>query len=61
MNHAAQLAIIKQMNRHESCGPVGDYQAAEQARILRQLAIIKQMSRHESCGPAGDYQADEQA
>ena len=46
MNDAAQLAIIKQMSRHESAG---------------QLAIIKQLSRHESCGPAGDYQADEQA
>ena len=33
MNPAAQLAIIKQMNRHESAG---------------QLAIIKQMCRHES-------------
>ena len=30
MNHAAQLAIIKQMSRHESCGPAGDYQADEQ-------------------------------
>ena len=33
MNHAAQLANIKQLRRHE---------------IAAQLAIIKQMSRHES-------------
>ena len=45
MNHAALLAIIKQLSMYESCG---------------QLAVIKQMSSHESCGPAGDYQADEQ-
>ena len=31
MNHAVQLAIIKQMSKHESSGPVGDYQADEQA------------------------------
>ena len=31
MNLAAQLAIIKQLSRHESCGPAGDYLADEQA------------------------------
>ena len=46
MNPAAQVAIIKQMSRNESCGP---------------MAIIKPLRRHESYGPAGDYQADEQA
>ena len=46
MNPVAQLAIIKQMSRNESYGPI---------------AIIKQLKMHESCGPAGDYQADEQA
>ena len=46
MNHAAQLWFIKQMSSHESCGPVGDYQADEQPLTL---------------GPAGDYQAAEQA
>ena len=30
MNPAAQLAIIKQMSSHETWGPAGDYQAAEQ-------------------------------
>ena len=30
MNPAAQLAIIKQLNTHESCGPGGVYQADEQ-------------------------------
>ena len=34
MNPAAQLAIIKQMSSHELCGPAGDYQADEHARIL---------------------------
>ena len=29
MNPAAQLVIIKQMSRHESCGPAGDYQGDE--------------------------------
>ena len=33
MNPAAQLAIIKQLRRHVSCGPGGDYQADEQALI----------------------------
>ena len=77
MNHAALLAIIKQVCSHEILGLAGDYQAAEQALILRpswrlssslagmnhaaQLAIIKQMSRHASCGSAGDYQEAEQA
>ena len=27
MNHAAHLAIIKQMIRHKSCDPAGDYKA----------------------------------
>ena len=31
MHPAAQLAIIKQMSRHESCGPAGDCKADEQA------------------------------
>ena len=31
MNPAAHLAIIRQLSRHESCGPAGHYQAAEQA------------------------------
>ena len=31
MNHAAQLAIIKQMSKQESSGHFGDYQAEEQA------------------------------
>ena len=46
MNHAAQLTIIKQMSRHESCS---------------QLKITKQMISHETWGPACDYQAAEQA
>ena len=35
MNPAAQLAIIKQLSRHESCGPAVDYQVDEQGFILR--------------------------
>ena len=33
MNPAAHLAIIRQLIRHESCGPAGDYQADEQAGV----------------------------
>ena len=43
MNPAAQLAIIKQLRRHESCGPAGDYQSDEQA-------LITWLSRHWSRG-----------
>mgnify|MGYP006996423711 CR=1 FL=1 len=46
MNHAAQLAIIKQMSRQESRSTAGSYQADEQAGIT---------------SSAGSYQADEQA
>ena len=46
MNHAAQLAIIKQIT--------GMNPAA-------QLTIIKQMISHETWGTACDYQAAEQA
>ena len=45
-NHAAQLAIIKQMSRQVSPA---------------QLANIKQMNRQESLRSAGNYEADEQA
>ena len=35
MNHAAQLAIIKQLNRQDSDGSVGNCQAEEQAGIMQ--------------------------
>ena len=35
MNHAAQLAIIKQLNRQESDGSAGNCQADEQAGITQ--------------------------
>ena len=35
MNHAAQLANIKQLNRQESDGSTGNFQADEQARITQ--------------------------
>ena len=73
----AQLTITKQMSRQVSRGSAVDYQADEQAGVLRlswpqssrragrcravQLAITKQMSRQVSRGSAVDYQADEQA
>ena len=56
------LAIIKQIRRQVSHGTPVDYQADEQAGVVRlQLAIIKQMNRQVSTGSAGNYQADEQA
>ena len=61
MNPAAQLLIIKQLSRHESCGPVPIIKQMSRHESCFQLAIIKQMSRHEYCGPEGDYQAAEQA
>ena len=64
--HAAQLAIIKKMNRQVSLDSAVDYQKNEQAGVTRltwsqsirragrcrgaQLVYIKQMSRHLSCG-----------
>ena len=45
MNHAAQLAIIKQLNRQESDGSAGNF---------------KQMSRQESRSSTGNCQAAEQ-
>ena len=35
MNHAAQLAIIKQLNRQESDGSAGNCQAEEEAGITQ--------------------------
>ena len=35
MNHAAQLAIIKQLNRQESDGSAGNCQADEQAETTQ--------------------------
>ena len=46
MNHAAQLAIIKQLNRQDSDGSAGNF---------------KQMSRQESRRSAGTYATDEKA
>ena len=73
----AQLAIIRQMSRQLSRHAAGEYQADEQAGVVRlrwrvsgtrtgrcrlaQLARIRQMIRQVSCGSAGEYQADEQA
>ena len=37
MNHAAQLAIIKQLNRQESDGSAGNCQAAEQTGKRRSV------------------------
>ena len=70
----AQLVIIKQMIRQVLCGSAGNYQADEQAGVVRlswrlssriagrchaaQLATVKQKSRKVSCGSAGVYQAD---
>ena len=69
MNHAAQLAIIKQLCRQESHGSAGNCQANEQAGIMQlswQLsskcagrnnaahpAIVKELSRQESLSSAG--------
>ena len=61
MNPVAQLAIIKQMSRNESYGPIAIIKQLKCMNPAVPLGIIKQMSRHESFGPAGDYQADEQA
>ena len=44
MISVAQLAIIKQMIRHESCGPGGDYPADDQAGVTAEVAFIRQMS-----------------
>ena len=33
MDHVPKQARMKQLSRHESCGPAGDYQADEQALI----------------------------
>ena len=35
MNHAAQLVIIRQLNRQESDGSTGNFQADEQAGITQ--------------------------
>ena len=73
----AQLAIFRQMSRQVSRGSSGEYQADEQAGVVRlswrfsgicagrcrgaQLESNKQMSRQVSRGSPGEYQADEQA
>ena len=61
MNHAAQLAIIKQLNRQESDGSAGNSQADEQAEShssagncqAAQQTGIRQLSRPWSRDSAG--------
>ena len=76
-NHAAQLAIIKQMSMQESRSSAGNYQADEQVGITQlswqllsrlagrnhaaQLKIIKQMSSQESHRSAGSDPVTEHA
>ena len=71
------MSINKQMSRQGSHGSAGDYQADEQAGVMRlswpqstrrtgrcraaQLAYINQMSRQVSRGSVFDYQAEVQA
>ena len=56
MNHAAQLAIIKQLNRQGSDGSADNCQADDRQDHAAQLAIVKKMSRQKSRSSAGpDY------
>ena len=52
MNHAADLAIIKQLSKQESHGSADNCQADEQAGSTAQLALVKQLIRQESCSSA---------
>ena len=55
-NHAAQLAIIKQLSRQELRSTAGNCQADDRQDHAAQLAIVKKMSRQKSRSSAGpDY------
>ena len=52
-NHAAQLAIIKQLSRQELRSTAGIVKQMTGRNRAAQLAIVKQMSRQESRSSAG--------
>ena len=61
MNHAAQLAIIKQVSRQESHGSAGRSQADEEAGITHSAGNNQAAEQAGTNVSAGNFQADEQA
>ena len=56
-----QLASNKQMSRQVSHGSAGEYQADEQAGVVRLTWRVSGNEQAAVRGLAGEYQADEQA
>ena len=55
-NHAAQMAIIKQLSRQELCSTAGNCQADDREESCSSVGNVKQMSRQES----GPLQCDDE-
>ena len=60
-NHAAQMAIIKQLSRQELRSTAGNVKQMTGRNHAAQLAIVKQMSRQESRSSAGPDHVSEHA
>ena len=60
-NHAAQMAIIKQLSRQELCSTAGNCQADDREESCSSVGNVKQMSRQESGSSAGPDHVSEHA
>ena len=61
MNHAAQMAIIKQLSRQVLRSTAGNVKQMTGRNHAAQLAIVKQLSRQESGSSAGPDHVSEHA
>ena len=60
-NHAAQMAIIKQLSRQELRSTAGNCQADDREESCSSVGNVKQMSRQESGSSAGPDPVSEHA
>ena len=60
-NHAAQMAIIKQLSRQELRSTAGNCQADDRQESCSSVGNVKQMSRQESGSSAGPDHVSEHA
>ena len=59
-NHAAQMAIIKQLSGQELRSTTGNCQADDRQESCSSVGNCQADDRQESCSSAGNCQADEQ-
>ena len=60
-NHAAQMAIIKQLSRQELRSTAGNCHADDREESCSSVGNVKQMSRQESGSSAGPDHVSEHA